>query len=1158
MKETNPFRSIGQYLILVLLIFLCGGRAGGQILISEFQALNTTTVRDPDFQSYSDWLELYNSGPADTDMSGYWLTDDLLQPDKWKIPAGQVIPSGGILLIWADGRDTGLHAGFKLSGPGEAIGLFDPAGEVVDTVTYEAQRSDLSTGRVSSSGRWVVFTSPTPGALNPDSGLEGYAGKPIFSMKGGFYSLPVDLQLSPALTGGEVRYTLDGSEPDTASPLWENNLLLSTITVVRARVYEEHRVPGYTVTNSYFIGEPGHDLPVVSISTDPGHLWDPQTGIYVNYNEDWERPCGIEYFSASGEPGFSLNAGLKIFGGTSRSSAQKSFSIYARGSYGEGTIHYPLLPGRDTDQYGSFILRNGANDWNGSWRGTMFRDALIHTIVEHQMDLDYQSYNPVVVYLNGEYWGILNIRDKHNEDYCEMLYGADPDKVDIIKHNEVISGDGKRYNQMMDFLENHDLISGEEYQEAASMIDTEELINYLITEIYSCNIDWPANNHRLWSPRTAEGKWRWMLFDTEFGFNGFQWAPVTTNMFAKVLDPDIDDYVNKDLKAPWATRVFIKMTQNEQFRNEFISRYLSHIYTTYDPQRVYGIVDSLSGRLEHEMPMQIARWGSEGGIYNMDVWRQNVQGMKDFARDRPPFAIAHLMETFQIKESDRVRLELDCPKGATLILNGIPLEERSFSAGFFLGNPITLDLDLHPGYLFKGWTIIDSVHLERKYVHTGDEWRYLDDGSDQGTEWSGTDFPDGSWSTGTAKLGYGTGDEQTVVSYGTDPGNKHITTYFRKAFDVANRDAISLLQLKLLRDDGAVIYLNGSEAARSNMTSREINYQTLSLNSVSGTDQSKFFEYTIDPELLVDGRNVIAVEVHQASASSSDLGFDLELTGYGNEGAIQVRVDTISLGLILDGDMKIVARIEMQDGDIPLVFNEIVASNTSGAMDEFGEEEDWIELYNPGEEAVDMGGLFLTDSLSEPGMWQIPAGYPGSTTVEGKGFILLWADGEPGQGPLHLGFKLSKEGEEIGLFQRTGEQMILIDSVSFPPLEPDVSLARVPDGTGPWIKFGEPTPGTFNFFTGEETREGVLEAFTIFPNPTDGSVTIRIPEDHIPAGSYIPLVTVYSMTGQVILQRSCLAGEEIVLDLSSREPGLYLVRLFTGTRSLTGQILLLK
>jgi hypothetical protein len=952
-----------------------------QIVISEFQALNESTYMDPETLSYSDWLEIYNGNPADADLSGYTLTDNLLQPGKWKLPAGLILPAGGFLVIWADGRDSGMHTNFRLNGSGEELGLFSPEGQPVDTVVYPQQRSGYSTGRISSSGVWAVFSSPTPGAPNPDSGFAGIAGEPLFSVPGGFYSSPVSLELSAPSTGGIVRYTVNGCEPDSSSAQWQYPLDISSTAVVRAREFRDNSLPGNTVSRTYFINEPGHDLPVVSISCDPDHLWDPQTGIYVNYMEEWERPCGFELFSSSGEPEIGFNAGLRIFGGTSRQRAQKSLSIHARSRYGTDVIRYPLLPGRKLDEYASFILRNGANDWSGDWRGTLFRDALIHTIVEDRMDLDYQSYNPVAVYLNGAYWGILNIRDKHNENYCGILYGADPDSVDIIKHNQVVSGDDNLYNELMEFLENHDLYSDETYREAAGMIDTDELINYLITEIYSCNIDWPANNHRLWRPQTEGGKWRWMLFDTEFGFNGFQWAPVTTNMFKKALDPDINDYVHTELKAPWATRVFIKMTQNEGFRNRFISMYLSHIYTTYDRDRVYAIVDSLSGRLESEMPRHIARWGSEGGIYDMDVWRQNVEGMKDFARDRPPHAIAHLMETFQIREQDRVNLDLTCTEGGTLVLNGIPLDRTHFSGDFFLGIPVRIDVEPFPGYLFKAWTV-------------------------------------------------------------TGPGG-------------------------------------------------------------------------------------------------------------------EVQEQTQSLDMIMDGDLTLEAHMVREDTSIVLRINEILTSNSTGARDDFGEAEDWIEIYNPGEEAVDLGGLYLTDTLGIPGLWEVPRGTPGITTVEGHGFMVLWADDQPSQGPLHLGFKLSREGEQVGLFRKAGDHMILIDSVSYSFMGSNVSLARVPDATGPWVLSDEPTPGAFNFRSGERTAEQGTGELRIFPNPARGEVRIELPEDFMQDARDGSRVTLYSTTGQVVLMMSYQAGETIAMDLSSCKPGLYLVRVVSGKSSLTGQIVLL-
>ncbi len=954
-----------------------------QVVINEFLALNTSFILDPEFQEYGDWIELFNDGDTDVDISGYTLTDNLLNPNKWQIPTGTTVQANGFLVIWADGRNTGLHSSFRLSGSGEQIGLFNTEGNPEDTISYAFQQSNLSFGRQPGSS-WAFFKVPTPGKMNTEEGFAGISEKPRFSSPGGFYDGPVSLNLSSSAPGAVIRFTTDGSEPDTTSLQFFSTLSVTSTMTIRAKTYEQGKLPGKTVNHSYFINEPDHDLPVISISTDPENLWDSQSGIYINFTEDWERPCGLEFFNPEGESAFSINAGVKIFGGTSRNSAQKSLSVYARNRYGDGAIQYTLLPGRKTEVFKSFILRNSANDWQGNWRGTMFRDGLIHTVVENQMDLDYQSYRPVVVYLNGAYWGIHNIRDKHNEDYLQIKYGIDRDSVDIIKQNQVISGDDVFYNEMMNYLANNDLYTDDNYQVAVSMIDIDEFINYMITEIYSCNIDWPANNYRLWRPTTESGKWRWMLFDTEFGYNGFQWAPATTNMFNKALDPDIDDYVNQGLKAPWATRAFIKLTQNESFRKQFVSTYLSHIYTTYVPERVAGIVDSLRENLLQEMPRHIARWGAEGGIFSMQVWQQNVQGMRDFAWDRPAFALQHLKETFDIQEKDKVRLDLVCDKGGNIILNGIPLDQSHFTGDYYLGLPVKLDIQPWPGYDFKGWTIVDSSH--------------------------------------------------------------------------------------------------------------------------SGTT-------------LVESRE---------------------------------------METIIEGDVTIIAGL-VRSQEIPdLRINEIMASNSSGIEDEFGDKDDWIEVYNAGAEIVDLGGLFMTDTLGEPGLWEIPVSEPSLTSVEPGSFIVFWADNEPEQGPLHLGFKLRKSGEQVGLFKELEGSLILLDSVTYSTMLADVSLARYPDATGPWVAFAHPTPLDPNFYLGMKDRDKPSGEFSVYPNPTSGLVNIGglnfetlIPGDDL-------RVTVLNHAGKMIIDRRIHSLEGVEIDLSAHKAGLYLIRIFTGESYFTKQIILLK
>ena len=783
------------------------------------------------------------------------------------------------------------------------------------------------------------------------------------------------MNISASKPDSEIRFTLDGSEPDSTSSKYSDPFIIDRTTVVRAIIYEKNMLPGKIITQTYFINEPDHDLPVLSISTDPMNLWDPDSGIYINYDEDWERPCGFEYFDSGGVQTFNLNAGIKIFGGTSRGRAQKSFSIHARDRYGDGEIHYPLLPGRDNDIYKSFILRNGANDWSGDWRGTMFRDALIHTIPEHQMDLDYQSYQPAVIYLNGEYWGILNIRDKHNEDYCEVLYGVNRDSVDIIKHNEPVAGDSVLYTEMMNFLENNDFQLEENYQTASSMIDIEEFINYMIVEIYSCNIDWPANNHRLWRSKTADGKWRWMLFDTEFGFNGFQWAPVTTNMFTKALDPDIEDYVNKGQKAPWATRVFIKLTQNEEFVKRFVSAYLSHVYTTYSPERVVRIIDSLRKNLVSEMPRHIERWGDEGGIYSMSVWEENIQGMRDFAYNRPYYAIRHLKQTFGIEDSDKITLTLQTGEGGCILLNKIPLEKNPFTIEFYKGIPVNLNILTEQGYKFKKWQINDTSEI-------------------------------------------------------------------------------------------------------------------------------------YSPQMDV----------------------------------------------IPESNITIAAVIEKTEPISGLRINEFLPGNSGSIRDNFGEKDDWIELFNAGQEAIDIGGLYITDKLTIPDLWKIPESYPDSTTLQSGDFLILWADDQPEQGILHIGLKIDKDGEEIGLFQELEEDMILLDSVSFSLVDSDRSFARYPDATGGWMIFDHPTPGEHNFYLGDIVQSGKDYSFEIYPVPFSDEININLTgNDH-----GLIQVRIYNISGQEVYFNT-FSKESITIhetiQLEDYASGMYILNLITDKEFISRKIL---
>ena len=161
-------------------------------------------------------------------------------------------------------------------------------------------------------------------------------------------------------------------------------------------------------------------------------------------------------------------------------------------------------------------------------------------------------------------------------------------------------------------------------------------------------------------------------------------------------------------------------------------------------------------------------------------------------------------------------------------------------------------------------------------------WRYLDDGSNQGSAWRPPAYDDRAWRSGPAELGYGDDDEATVVRFGPDPDRKFITTYFRAAFDAQCVDAVRRLELRLVRDDGVFVYLNGLEVLRDNMPGGAIDFRTEASQTVGGNDERAWRTFAVDPKLLEDGRNVIAAEVHQSNEGSSDLSFALELVSHTN------------------------------------------------------------------------------------------------------------------------------------------------------------------------------------------------------------------------------------------------------------------------------------
>lgn len=710
----------------VLTITFCAGLAFAQGLrINEFMAANTATIADPDYGAFADWVELYNPGNTPVDIKGYSITDLLSQPAKYVFSTSIIVPAQSTVIIWLDDKTTGAHANFKLSASGESIGLFDPSGAVVDTVTFGAQQNDVSRGRFpNGDGPWYAMTPATPGSANLESGIADRVPLPTLSHFAGFYPSSITVSITPP-SGAAVRYTLDGHTPTESSPQYSAPFPVDSTRVLRARAFKSGSLPSTVLTATYFINEKT-DLPVFSLSTDPENFFSDTSGIYVigtngiishcstaprNWNQEWERPVTLEFFEKERTKGFTVSAGVQIYGGCTRLYAQKSLAFYFRGIYGAEKLAYPLHPGQTISQYNNFTLRSSGQDW---WR-TMFRDAMAQNLVKQGMNVDYQDYRPSILFINGEYWGIHNIREKLNEHYVESHYnipGENVDLIEISKAEEANNGDMIAYKAMNAFIAANDLSLQKNYDTLLTFVDMDSYIDYQIAQIYSANGDWPGSNTKLWRERRAGARWRWMLYDMDFTFGGNAQGQYNTNTLANATATNGPSWPN----PPWSTLMLRKLLENTGFRNEFIQRFMAHMNTTYERNHVIAVIDSFQRGIASEIPRHKLRWPQSMSL-DTKTWEGNIQIMRDFAQQRPAAMVGFLNTKFSLNGYSLITLGRNVPERGKIFVHTVEVKKNGALNAFFKGIPLKLRAQALPGFRFVKWEgIVASASAETSII----------------------------------------------------------------------------------------------------------------------------------------------------------------------------------------------------------------------------------------------------------------------------------------------------------------------------------------------------------------------------------------------------------------------------------------------------------
>jgi hypothetical protein len=606
---------------------------------------------------------------------------------------------------------SNYHTNFRIKSSGEYLILSDKDGNILDRIYSGLLTSDVSRGRKpDGSENWQYFARSTPGYSNvtpgSDSLLSGLL--PEFSHSGGFYDSPLNLTMMASLPDVSIYYTSDGSRPTMDSQKYSVPLYIDATSVIKARIIDDvSGIAGETVTHTYFIDE-DRPLPVFSISAEPENLWGP-SGIYED-NFDLEIPVFIEMFEKSGELAFKHNAGAEVFGSGSAGFEEKSLAIFFRSQYGVGELKYKMFPDLPYIAYESFVLRNGGNDW---W-STLIRDALTSNGLMAGTNVDFQAYRPAIVYLNGEYWGIHNIREKVNEHYIKDHYNIDPDSLDMLQYKEriapeIIHGDRISYNHLISFLENNDVSDDENYKYVVSLVDIENYIDYQVIEIYCANIDWPANNNKFWRSKSDAGKWRWILFDTDTGFGLWDdwwsygvggWAHDHMDHATSRTPPDNEEWPNPE----WSTFIFRSLLKNDTFKNAFINRFADFLNTRLAAENVLTKIDEFYNGIAPALPRHLERWERTEQDYNRELSK-----IEKFAELRPQYARDHIIGHFRLSGLNNITLRTQPPGSGTLRINSLIIDDSTWIGTYFNEIPVLISASPGAGYRFKEWQSVTDT-----------------------------------------------------------------------------------------------------------------------------------------------------------------------------------------------------------------------------------------------------------------------------------------------------------------------------------------------------------------------------------------------------------------------------------------------------------------
>jgi hypothetical protein len=605
-----------------------------------------------------------------------------------------------------DAVDTNnyLHTNFKIDRDGETVYLFSPSGTQLSQLFVNVADIDNSTGsHPDASPDVYLFQQATPSASNNASPTyTDYLLPPVFSVPSGFYESPFSVSVTDPNTGpSAVRYTLDGSDPTTTSSLYTGTpISIADSLVLRARAFSSDFLPSPNVAATYLLNV-DHLTPVLSVITDYSNLYGP-TGIFDNWWYDWEKTAYVEYFDSTKNLIFSQRTGMQIDGGWggSRANPQHSFRLELNDPVlGDGSISYPLIPDKPgRTKYSQFYLRNGSNQY----LVLPYKDACQVRMMSKKTHNYYSAWRPVSVYINGNYFGLYELREKFDDEFFETFDGADPGQTDILTlsawYNFVlraVEGSVEPFWDATEALQQLDPADTSFWTQADQYFDMEAYNDYIIGESWMGNTDWPWNNIKIYRSDATGFRWRFCIIDQELAMlpNG------STDCFYD----HIAYMMTYDQSNPYLS-TWQKGMQNERFRNYFINRFADVMNTAYLSDSLLNVELDIFNQTVHEMPKEYRRWGDPNNILGqMMDFRNNHFTFQDQLSLRSEQVRTHILNNFGLPNLVDVTLDIQPEDAGTIQISTVTPEIYPWNGIYFNGVPVKIEATAKTGYSFSHW-----------------------------------------------------------------------------------------------------------------------------------------------------------------------------------------------------------------------------------------------------------------------------------------------------------------------------------------------------------------------------------------------------------------------------------------------------------------------